>query len=159
MKERRHRNAVYEKMVELMSTDKAKNHILPISSLGIMQMTRQRQRPTTTNPGGRRNNNRLDAAALLAATDGGDADDAETFSHRPYASEFDEHPDLAPTWAVDGAFLDAFAGGFTKYRMGQWEEARAELLRTLHWPTRGGAGGDGDGGRGRGRREACRRRC
>jgi ribonuclease G len=43
MKERRHRNAVYEKMVELMSEDKAKNHILPISSLGIMQMTRQRQ--------------------------------------------------------------------------------------------------------------------
>jgi len=43
MKERRHRNAVYERMVELMSTDKAKNHILPISSLGIMQMTRQRQ--------------------------------------------------------------------------------------------------------------------
>jgi ribonuclease G len=43
MKERRHRNAVYEKMVELMSGDKAKNHLLPISSLGIMQMTRQRQ--------------------------------------------------------------------------------------------------------------------
>ena len=43
MKERRHRNAIYEKMVELMSSDKAKNHILPISSLGIMQMTRQRQ--------------------------------------------------------------------------------------------------------------------
>ncbi len=34
MKERRHRNAVYEKMVELMSSDKAKNHILPISQLG-----------------------------------------------------------------------------------------------------------------------------
>ena len=30
-------------MVELMSSDKAKNHILPISQLGIMQMTRQRQ--------------------------------------------------------------------------------------------------------------------
>ncbi len=43
MKERRHRNAVYDKMVELMSEDKAKTHILPISSLGIMQMTRQRQ--------------------------------------------------------------------------------------------------------------------
>jgi len=43
MKERRHRNAIYEKMVELMSTDKARNHILPISQLGIMQMTRQRQ--------------------------------------------------------------------------------------------------------------------
>ena len=43
MKERRHRNAVYEKMVELMSQDRAKTHILPISQLGIMQMTRQRQ--------------------------------------------------------------------------------------------------------------------
>ena len=43
MKERRHRNSIYEKMVELMSSDKAKNHILPISQLGIMQMTRQRQ--------------------------------------------------------------------------------------------------------------------
>jgi ribonuclease G len=43
MKERRHRNSVYEKMVQAMSEDKAKNHILPISQLGIMQMTRQRQ--------------------------------------------------------------------------------------------------------------------
>ena len=43
MKERRHRNGVYEKLVEVMSTDKAKNHILPISQLGILQMTRQRQ--------------------------------------------------------------------------------------------------------------------
>ncbi|MEI6590127.1 MAG: Rne/Rng family ribonuclease [Verrucomicrobiota bacterium] len=43
MKERRHRNSVYEKMVELMATDKARNHILPISQLGILQMTRQRQ--------------------------------------------------------------------------------------------------------------------
>ena len=43
MKERRHRNAIYERMVEEMSHDKAKNHILPISTLGILQMTRQRQ--------------------------------------------------------------------------------------------------------------------
>jgi ribonuclease G len=43
MKERRHRNAIYEKMVAEMSADKAKNHILPISTLGILQMTRQRQ--------------------------------------------------------------------------------------------------------------------
>ncbi len=43
MKERRHRNAIYDKMVELMAEDKAKTHILPISQLGIMQMTRQRQ--------------------------------------------------------------------------------------------------------------------
>jgi ribonuclease G len=43
MKERRHRNSIYEKMIELMAGDKARNHILPISQLGIMQMTRQRQ--------------------------------------------------------------------------------------------------------------------
>ncbi len=43
MKERRHRNSVYDRMVDLMSEDKAKTHILPISTLGIMQMTRQRQ--------------------------------------------------------------------------------------------------------------------
>lgn len=43
MKERRHRNAVYERMCELMAQDRAKTHILPISQLGIMQMTRQRQ--------------------------------------------------------------------------------------------------------------------
>jgi ribonuclease G len=43
MKERRHRNQVYDLMVKTMSEDKAKNHILPISLLGIMQMTRQRQ--------------------------------------------------------------------------------------------------------------------
>jgi ribonuclease G len=43
MKERRHRNAVYEKMQELMAQDRSKTHILPISQLGIMQMTRQRQ--------------------------------------------------------------------------------------------------------------------
>ncbi len=43
MKERRHRNQVFDRMVAAMSEDKAKNHILPISTLGIMQMTRQRQ--------------------------------------------------------------------------------------------------------------------
>jgi ribonuclease G len=43
MKERRHRNQVYDGMVRSMAEDKAKTHILPISLLGIMQMTRQRQ--------------------------------------------------------------------------------------------------------------------
>ncbi len=43
MKERRHRNQVYDAMVRSMAEDKAKTHILPISLLGIMQMTRQRQ--------------------------------------------------------------------------------------------------------------------
>jgi ribonuclease G len=48
MKERRHRNQVYDMMVRAMSEDKAKNHILPISLLGIMQMTRQRQQESLT---------------------------------------------------------------------------------------------------------------
>jgi tetratricopeptide (TPR) repeat protein len=91
---------------------------------------------------------RLDAAALLAATDGGDADDAETFSTRAYSSEFEEHPDLATTWAVDKNFLDAFARGFSLYRMGQWEEAREALERTLRWPKGGGSGGGGGSGSG-----------
>jgi ribonuclease G len=48
MKERRHRNGVYEKLCEAMAEDKAKNHILPISQLGILQMTRQRQQESLT---------------------------------------------------------------------------------------------------------------
>ena len=48
MKQRRHRNAIFAKMKEAMSNDKAKNHILPISPLGIMQMTRQRQQESTS---------------------------------------------------------------------------------------------------------------
>ena len=42
MKAKKDRNAVLERMRREMSNDKAKNHILPISTLGIMQMTRQR---------------------------------------------------------------------------------------------------------------------
>jgi ribonuclease G len=48
MKQRRHRNAVFAKMKDAMANDKAKNHILPISPLGIMQMTRQRQQESTS---------------------------------------------------------------------------------------------------------------
>ncbi len=43
MKQRRHRNAILSRMKQAMANDKSKNHILPISPLGIMQMTRQRQ--------------------------------------------------------------------------------------------------------------------
>jgi len=43
MKSRRDRQAVFNRMRRAMEDDKAKNHILPISQLGIMQMTRQRQ--------------------------------------------------------------------------------------------------------------------
>ncbi|MGC6456300.1 MAG: Rne/Rng family ribonuclease [Coraliomargaritaceae bacterium] len=43
MKSKKDRNAVLQRMRREMARDKAKSHILPISTLGIMQMTRQRQ--------------------------------------------------------------------------------------------------------------------
>jgi ribonuclease G len=36
---------LYEKMKELMARDRTKNHILPLSKFGLMQITRQRVRP------------------------------------------------------------------------------------------------------------------
>lgn len=42
MKSKKDRNAVLQRMRREMAKDKAKSHILPISTLGIMQMTRQR---------------------------------------------------------------------------------------------------------------------
>ncbi|MEC7609537.1 MAG: Rne/Rng family ribonuclease, partial [Verrucomicrobiota bacterium] len=42
MKAKKDRNTVLSRMRREMSGDKAKSHILPISTLGIMQMTRQR---------------------------------------------------------------------------------------------------------------------
>lgn len=42
MKPHRDRQQVYERMKERMKRDKAKTHILPISPLGLMEMTRQR---------------------------------------------------------------------------------------------------------------------
>jgi len=48
MKQRRHRNAILARMKEAMSDDKARTHILPISPLGIMQMTRQRQQESVS---------------------------------------------------------------------------------------------------------------
>lgn len=48
MKQRKDRNAVYMKMKQEMKRDKAKCHILPISQLGIMQMSRQRHKESTS---------------------------------------------------------------------------------------------------------------
>ncbi|PYI87320.1 MAG: ribonuclease E/G [Verrucomicrobia bacterium] len=42
MKSRRDQQAVYQRMREGLKRDKAKTHILPISQLGLMEMTRQR---------------------------------------------------------------------------------------------------------------------
>lgn len=44
MKNRRDRNAVYDRMKKEMAKDRAKNHVLPISQLGILQMSRQRHK-------------------------------------------------------------------------------------------------------------------
>jgi ribonuclease G len=42
MKSGRDRQSVYQKMRDLLKRDRAKTHILPISQLGLMEMTRQR---------------------------------------------------------------------------------------------------------------------
>ena len=42
MKQRRDQQAVYQRMKEGLRRDKAKTHVLPISQLGLMEMTRQR---------------------------------------------------------------------------------------------------------------------
>jgi len=44
MKQKRDRNAVYHKMKQEMARDGAKSHVLPISQLGILQMSRQRHK-------------------------------------------------------------------------------------------------------------------
>src|SRR5690606_26423975 len=42
MRQPRDRMAIYQRMKEGLRRDKAKTHILPISQLGLMEMTRQR---------------------------------------------------------------------------------------------------------------------
>ena len=42
MKARKDQNAVYQKVKEGLRQDKSKTHVLPISQLGLMEMTRQR---------------------------------------------------------------------------------------------------------------------
>ena len=45
MREESHRNELYQKMKELMKTDRAKHNILPPSKFGLVEITRQRVRP------------------------------------------------------------------------------------------------------------------
>ena len=47
MESQDHRNELYKFMVELMSTDRAKHNVLPLTKFGLMQITRQRVRPAT----------------------------------------------------------------------------------------------------------------
>ncbi len=42
-----HRNDLYKYMTELMSSDRAKHNVLPLTKFGLMQITRQRIRPVT----------------------------------------------------------------------------------------------------------------
>lgn len=42
-----HRNELYKYMQELMTSDRAKHNILPLTKFGLMQITRQRIRPVT----------------------------------------------------------------------------------------------------------------
>lgn len=45
MMEAEHRQKLYDRMMELMSKDRARHNILPLSKFGLMQITRQRVRP------------------------------------------------------------------------------------------------------------------
>jgi ribonuclease G len=45
MKKAAHKKDLYDKMVALMASDRAKHTVLPISKFGLMQITRQRVRP------------------------------------------------------------------------------------------------------------------
>ena len=47
METQEHRNELYKYMVELMSEDRAKHNVLPLTKFGLMQITRQRVRPAT----------------------------------------------------------------------------------------------------------------
>ena len=47
METQEHRNELYKYMVELMSGDRAKHNVLPLTKFGLMQITRQRVRPAT----------------------------------------------------------------------------------------------------------------
>lgn len=48
MQSNENRQALYDRMKELMSDDRAKHNILPLSKFGLMQITRQRVRPEMT---------------------------------------------------------------------------------------------------------------
>ena len=48
MKHQKDRQQVYQRMRERLKRDKAKTHVLPISPLGLMEMTRQRAQESLT---------------------------------------------------------------------------------------------------------------
>ena len=47
MESQEHRNALHKYMQDLMSEDRAKHNVLPLTKFGLMQITRQRIRPAT----------------------------------------------------------------------------------------------------------------
>ena len=47
METQEHRNELFKYMTELMSKDRAKHNVLPLTKFGLMQITRQRIRPVT----------------------------------------------------------------------------------------------------------------
>lgn len=47
METQEHRNGLYKYVEELMSKDRAKHNVLPLTKFGLMQITRQRIRPVT----------------------------------------------------------------------------------------------------------------
>lgn len=47
MDSKEHRNELHKYMMELMTSDRAKHNVLPLTKFGLMQITRQRIRPVT----------------------------------------------------------------------------------------------------------------
>jgi len=47
MEKKEHRDGLFQYMEELMSSDRAKHNVLPLTKFGLMQITRQRIRPVT----------------------------------------------------------------------------------------------------------------
>ncbi len=63
--------------------------------------------------------------------DPADIDEILTYSTMFYKDEFQEHPDIVNTVAVDAAFRARFAVGYTAYVQGEWAVAREVLNETL----------------------------
>ena len=53
-----------------------------------------------------------------------------SFSDYPYFDEFEEHPDIVATKAVEMPFLARFAEGFAAYKSGDWPRAAAVFEET-----------------------------
>lgn len=67
-----------------------------------------------------------DAIYIKKPTDG-TIEEYTTFSRENFEREWDRHPDIINTWAVNEAFLERFHEGFNAYITGKWHQAKVFL--------------------------------